>query len=79
MGYHTVTLPAPVAVTSGQPFVVAVKVTSPGTTYPIAFEAPYSSYSSAATAQAGQSYVSSSGSSWTDMTTYRATRTPTCA
>ena len=69
MGYHTVTLPAPVAVTSGQPFAVAVKVTSPGTTDPIAFEAPYSGYSSAATAQAGQSYVSSTGSSWTDLTT----------
>jgi C1A family cysteine protease len=69
MGYHTVTLPAPVAVTNGQQFVVAIKVTSPGTTYPIAFEAPYSGYSSAATAQAGQSYVSSTGTSWTDLTT----------
>jgi len=69
MGYHTVTLPSAVGVTSGQQFVVAVKVTSPGYNYPIAFEAPYSGYSSAATAQAGQSYVSSSGSSWTDLTT----------
>ena len=69
MGYHTLTLPAPVAVASGQPFVVAVKVTSPGTNYPIAFEAPYAEYSPSATAQAGQSYVSSTGSSWTDLTT----------
>ncbi len=69
MGYHTVSLPTPVAVTEGQPFVVAVKVTSPGSTYPIPFEAPYANYSSAATAQAGQSYISSTGSSWTDVTT----------
>jgi C1A family cysteine protease len=69
MGYHTVTVGTPVAVANSQPFIVAVKVTSPGTTYPIAFEAPYSGYSSAASAQAGQSYVSSSGSSWTDLTT----------
>ena len=69
MGYHTVTLPTPVAVTSGQPFVVAVKVTSPGTSWPIAMEAPYSNYSSTATAQPGQSYVSATGSSWADLTT----------
>ena len=69
MGYHTVKVPTPVAVTNGQPFVVAVKVTSPETSWPIAFEAPYAGYSSAATAQAGQSYVSSTGASWTDLTT----------
>ena len=69
MGYHTVTLPSAAGITSGQDFVVAVKVTSPGTTYPIAFEAPYIGYSSGATAQAGQSYVSATGASWTDLTT----------
>ena len=69
MGYHTVPLPSPVAITSGQPFVVAVKVTSPGASYPIAFEAPYANFSSVATAQAGQSYISSTGSTWTDLTT----------
>jgi len=69
MGYHTVTLPSAVGITSGQQFVVAVKVTSPGSDRPIAFEAPYTDYSSAATAQAGQSYVSPTGSSWTDLTT----------
>ena len=72
MGYHTVALLTPVAVTSGQPFVVAVKVTSPGINYPIAIEYPISGYSSSATASAGQSYVSSDGSSWYDSTTYLA-------
>ena len=69
MGYHTVTLPAAVGITSGQAFAVVVKVTSPGTTYPIAYEYPIAGYSGSATAQPGQSYVSSAGSSWTDLTT----------
>ncbi|HEY5388335.1 MAG TPA: lectin like domain-containing protein, partial [Thermoleophilia bacterium] len=72
MGYHTVTLPTAVGITSGQEFVVAVKVTSPGATYPIAIEAPYAGYSSAATAEAGQSYLSPSGSLWTDLTSVTA-------
>jgi len=72
MGYHTVTLPSAVGISSGQEFVVAVKVTSPGTTYPIAVEAPYTGYSNAATAQAGQSYVSQFGSDWTDLTSMAA-------
>ena len=68
MGFHTVRLPNPVALTSGRQFVVFVKVVTPGSTYPIAFEAPYSGYSQAATAAAGQSFVSPTGSTWTDMT-----------
>lgn len=69
MGYHTARLPSPTRLSAGAQFVVAVKVTTPGATYPIAFEAPYSGYSSAATAQAGQSYVSPDGRTWTDFTT----------
>jgi C1A family cysteine protease len=68
IGFHTVTLSAPVLVINGQPFVVAVKVTSPGTTHPIAVEYPIANYSSGATAEAGQSYVSPDGSSWMDIT-----------
>ena len=68
MGYHTVTLPSPVTVTKGQPFTVAVKVTSPGASYPIAIETPFDNYSSGATASTGQSYVSLNGSSWSDIT-----------
>ena len=67
MGYHTVTLPSPVTVTKGQPFTVAVKVTSPGASYPIAIETPFDGYSSSATASTGQSYISLNGSSWTDI------------
>jgi len=68
MGYHTVAIPSPVAVTGGKKFVVAVKVTTPGVSYPIAFEAPFTGYSDGARANAGESYVSSNGTSWTDMT-----------
>ena len=71
MGYHTVPLSSPVELTSGLPFVVAVQVTSPGTTYPIALENPIGGYSSGATATAGQSFMSAYGFSWTDVTTWR--------
>ena len=69
MGFHTVTLATPQAITSGQPFVVAVKVVSPGTGYPVAVEYAVADYSSAATAAAGQSYISSTGTGWSDITT----------
>ena len=69
MGYHTVTLPSQVEITNGQQFVVAVKVTSPDASYPIAVEYPVSGYSTSASADPGQSYVSSNGTSWSDLTT----------
>ena len=65
-GYHTVRLQAPVAVTTGDPFVVAVRVTTPGWTKPVPVEAP--SDLIAPRARAGQSYVSADGSAWTDLT-----------
>ena len=69
MGFHTVSLVTPLAITAGQPFVVAVKVVSPGTSYPIAVEYAVANYSSAATSAAGQSYISLTGTSWSDITT----------
>jgi C1A family cysteine protease len=70
MGFHTVVLPAPVAITSGQPFVVAVKFTTPGLNWPLPVECAQANYSQGATAAVGQSYYSSDGSSWTDLTTF---------
>ena len=69
MGFHTVSLASPMALVAGQPFAVAVKITSPGYGYPIAIEYPDSGYSSAATASPGQSYESADGTNWTDITT----------
>lgn len=68
MGYHTVSLDAPVPLTNGDEFFVAVMVNSPDTVYPIACEYPYLGYSDAATASPGQSYISSSGTTWEDIT-----------
>ena len=68
MGFHTIELPTAVPITSGSQFVVAVKLTTPGVTTPIALEYPSAGYSNNATASVGQSYISSDGSSWSDVT-----------
>jgi C1A family cysteine protease len=73
-GYHSVTLATPVAVTSGQKFSIVVKLTTPNYNYPVPMESPISGYSSQATSSAGQSYISSAGTSWTDLTSYYANR-----
>ncbi len=70
-GYHTVDLSTPVNVTSGQPFVVAVKITTPDfrgkKIYPIVCEGPKVNYSSGAAASAGQSYEGPDGVVWYDV------------
>ncbi len=73
MGYHTVTLSSPLSITQGEKFAVAVKVVTPSTVtdankYPVAIEYPFSGYSEKATASSGQSYISTSGTSWVDIT-----------
>jgi parallel beta-helix repeat protein len=67
-GYHTVPLDAAVLLDSGRDFSVVIRFTTPGYTYPLAIEKPISGYSSKATANAGESYVSADGSSWSDLT-----------
>ena len=67
-GYHTVSLSAPLQLTSGQEFVVAVDLTTPGDDYPIPLETNISGYTSAATAAPGESFVSLDGGTWTDLT-----------
>ena len=76
-GYHTVDLDAPVSVSAGHTFVIAVRYTTPGYTYPLPAECYEAGYSSAATATAGQSYISSDGSTWQDIVT-AAWGDPTC-
>ena len=66
MGFHTVTVPAGTDLANGAAFVVAVKLTSPGSSFPIALENPISGYASP-TAATGQSYISCDGGSWTDV------------
>jgi C1A family cysteine protease len=67
-GYHTISLNLPVPLTSGEKFSIVVKLKTPGYNYPVPLERPLAGYSSQATANPGESYVSSSGSSWTDTT-----------
>ena len=58
----------PPTVVAGARFSVVVKLTTPAYNYPIPIEKDYSGYSSAATASAGQSYVSQDGETWYDLT-----------
>jgi C1A family cysteine protease len=70
-GYRTVVLPTPVSVANGTRFSIVIKLTTPGNNYPLACEYPVAGYSSAARGEAGQSYISSAGSSWTPLTTWQ--------
>lgn len=66
-GYHTITLPSRIALTKGQKFGIVVKFA--GTTYSIPIEDAVAGFSSAATSSPGQSFVSSTGATYTDITT----------
>ncbi len=70
-GYHTISLDSipNINLVSGQKFSVVVRMTTPGSTYPIPMERPVGGYSSQSTANAGESYISFDGSSWSDLTT----------
>ncbi|MEA3283787.1 MAG: lectin like domain-containing protein [Synergistota bacterium] len=67
-GYRTVRLESPVALSPGIRFAVVVRLTTPGYLSPIALELPMVGYSDKATAEADQSYVSSDGNIWEDLT-----------
>ena len=66
-GYHTVTFTTPVQLTADQGFEVAVQLTTPGYDYPIPLETAIAGYSSAAM-PSGQSFVSSNGTGWYNLT-----------
>jgi PKD repeat protein len=68
-GYHTVPLNSGVKLNAGQTFFVVMEVTNPTYQYPIPVEMPISGYSSQATANASEGFVSSDGNTWTDITT----------
>ena len=68
-GYHTVVLSRPVPVVAGQKFAVVVKFTTPGYTSPAPIEYRFPGYNSAASAGAGESFVSSNGTAWNDLGT----------
>jgi hypothetical protein len=69
-GYHTVPLDSSILLNAGRKFSVVVKLITPDYNYPIPLEYPYPGYSSLATANAGESYVSHDGNSWNDITNF---------
>ncbi|MCM8788706.1 MAG: lectin like domain-containing protein, partial [Candidatus Omnitrophica bacterium] len=70
-GYHTIKLPADVLVSKNERFSAVVRLKTPCYNYPIPMEVPITGYSSKATADAGQSFVSDDGLVWRDPTQSR--------
>ncbi|ATU08082.1 lectin like domain-containing protein [Methanohalophilus portucalensis] len=66
-GYHTIDLDHNVSLCGGQNFSIVINFTTPEYTYPVAIEKAIDRYSSNAHAEPGQSYLSSNGSNWTDI------------
>lgn len=69
-GYHTIQLSTKVPLTPGHKFSVAVKLRTPGYDYPVAMEGRVPGYSSRAAANTGQSYISTNGTTWDDLTNH---------
>lgn len=69
-GYHTVDI-EPELIDSGKTFAMAVKLTTPNNYFPIPLETQIFGYSSKATSNKGESYVSVDGSRWFDLTDYK--------
>ena len=67
-GYKTIQLDNIVQLLKGQKFSVVVELNSPNYLYPVTIEYPLPGYSSKATANPGESYVSEDGLSWEDLT-----------
>lgn len=66
-GYYTVDLNTPVGLTANQPFAVVIKYTTPQTPYQIPTEGTVANYSSAASANAGESFTRATASdTWYD-------------
>ncbi len=71
-GFHTVSLAAPAALVAGQRFSIVLRLINGGD-YPQAIEYAYSGLTSAATAAPGQTFYSSDGSQFTDLTALEST------
>lgn len=78
LGYWTIPLSKSVSVNKGQRFAVVLKLTTPGYNYPLAFEYAYAGFSSAASANAGETFLSSNGSAWSDFTDVNGTASFCC-
>ena len=70
MGYKTIELNKSIKLTKANKFSLVVKLTTPGLKYPMPVEYPIAQFSSKAAANAGESYVSTDGSTYDDLTSY---------
>ncbi|WP_462272648.1 lectin like domain-containing protein [Methanohalophilus sp.] len=66
-GYHTVPLETPVHLAKGQRFSVITNISNTKHEFPLAIEYPLSNYSSKASANPNESFMSFDGSNWTDV------------
>jgi C1A family cysteine protease len=67
-GYHTIPLGSDVQLTAGQNFSAVLKLTTPEHNYPMPIEMPIADYTSNATANPGESFISLNGNTWDDIT-----------
>ncbi len=67
-GYKTIQLDKIVQLLKGEKFSIVVRLTTPDDNYPVTIEYPEAGYSSKATANPGESYVSADGNTWEDLT-----------
>lgn len=65
-GYHTISLDDPILLEKSK-FAIAVKLTTPGNEYPIPIESPIEDYTSNASANSGEGYISPDGEHWQDI------------
>lgn len=66
-GYYTIDLDNPVGLVAGQKFAVVIKYRTPGTNDSVPVESRFENYSSAATANPGESFTSNTGTGgWYD-------------
>jgi C1A family cysteine protease len=68
-GYHTVILDSPVGLRMNQRFSAVLKLRTIDYDYPLPIEQPIYKYSGKARANAGESFISTNGSSWNDLHT----------
>ena len=70
-GYHTIKLDEYVDLAKNDIFKIAVKLTTPDSFYPIAIESKRESYSSGASANPNESFISIDGINWIDLVDYK--------
>ena len=68
LGYRTIDIPD-VTLKPGQKYSIVILASTPGWNFPVPTEDYYYGFSSHASANAGESYISQTGATWTDLTT----------